>query len=784
MDKKLELLAPAGSYESLKAAVNAGADAVYIGGMRFGARAYADNLDQEKMIEAIDYCHLHGRKLYMTVNTLLKQAEFSELYDYLNPFYEHGLDAVIVQDVGALAMIRQCFPELEIHASTQMTLTGPDGCRFLKEQGVKRVVTSRELSLKEIRGIKEAADMEIESFVHGALCYCYSGQCLMSSLIGGRSGNRGRCAQPCRLQYQFEGGEKKYFLSPKDICTLQLIPAMAEAGVFSFKIEGRMKRPEYTAGVVEIYRKYIDLYLNNGARDYKVLEKDRIQLMDLYNRGGFSEGYYETRNGREMMSLDQPNHFGTPAAKVVRLQKGKAMLTALEDLNKNDTLITPEIKLDSEHPKSEKFTIPVKNVQELRAGQILRRVRNDALLRRLDEKYLRAELKEKINGKLMISKKFPAILELNAGDICVRARGSIAMEAKSQPLTAEKVKRQTEKTGDSPFIFEKLDIELEDGCFLPIQDLNALRRDGMELLEKELLQPFARETGKRPDIQEEKSSQCYIKDNPEGESPELMISLRSCEALDELLDIPEITGFYVETIDERVLSWCREAKKSCYLTLPRIFRQDTQRRWESEGLAEKLDCFDGVLISAFEEYGWLTLGGYGKDMILDHNMYTFNRGARRFWREKGICRDTAPVELNARELAMRGCEGSEILVYGRLPVMVSAQCLLKTNGRCDKQQGGRKSYRLTDRMGKTFPVSAECRYCHNIIYNSTPLVLLDYAGEIKGLHPRSIRLSFTFEDRQETVLIVKEYIKAFYHGQKAHNPFQDFTKGHFKRGVE
>lgn len=781
MDKKLELLAPAGSYESLKAAVNAGADAVYIGGMRFGARAYADNLDQAKMTDAIDYCHLHGRKLYMTVNTLLKQTELEELYDYLKPFYERGLDAVIVQDVGALSLIREYFPDLEIHASTQMTLTGPDGCRFLKDEGVKRVVTSREVSLKEIRGIKVAADMEIESFVHGALCYCYSGQCLMSSLIGGRSGNRGRCAQPCRLQYQFEGTDKKYFLSPKDICTLELIPEMADAGVYSFKIEGRMKRPEYTAGVVEIYRKYIDLYLNKGANDYKVQEKDRIQLMDLYNRGGFSQGYYKTRNGREMMSLDQPNHFGTPAAKVIQIQKGKAVLLALEDLNLNDTLMPPELKLDRAHIKNEKFTVSLKNVQGLRAGQTLRRVRNEALLKRLEEKYLRAELKEKINGKLMISKKFPAILELNAGAVSVRAEGSIAMEAKSQPLTEEKVRRQAEKTGDSPFTFGKLDIELEEGCFLPVQDLNALRREGMELLETELLKPYARHSAHKPDMHDE-GRQGFVNDIIK--SPDLMISLCSYEALDELLDIPEITGFYVDSLDEHILSKCRRAKKRCYYVMPRIFRQDTQDLFKTEGAAEKLEGYDGVLVSAFEEYGWLASMGYGQDMILDHNMYTFNSEARRFWREKGIFRDTAPAELNARELAQRGCAGSEILVYGRLPVMVSAQCLLKTNGRCLKQQGGKKVCRLTDRMGKTFPVSAECRYCYNIIYNSTPLVLLDYAGEIKKLHPGSIRLSFTIEDRQETVLTVKEYIKAFYYGQKAHNPFQDFTKGHFKRGVE
>ena len=248
-----ELLAPAGSWDSLEAALKAGADAVYLGGSLFGARAYADNLSTEKLMEAIDLCHLHGRKLYLTVNTLLKEAELSSmLYQYLAPLYETGLDAVIVQDFGVFSFIRREFPELPLHASTQMSVHSPEGAAFLASQGASRVVTARELSLEELRAIHERTDVEIESFIHGALCYCYSGECLLSSMIGGRSGNRGRCAQPCRLPYSlYENGiclaKEKYLLSPKDICTLSILPQILEAGVFSLKIEGRMKKPAYTA---------------------------------------------------------------------------------------------------------------------------------------------------------------------------------------------------------------------------------------------------------------------------------------------------------------------------------------------------------------------------------------------------------------------------------------------------------------------------------------------------------------------------------------------------------
>lgn len=796
MEKKLELLAPAGSYESLTAAVNAGADAVYVGGSRFGARAYADNLDQEKLLDAIDYCHLHKRKLYLTVNTLLKEDELDGLYPYLLPFYEQGLDAVIVQDIGALKRIRECFPGLEIHASTQMTLTGPDGCRFIKDEGVKRVVTSRELSLDEIRQIRQETQVEIESFVHGALCYCYSGQCLFSSLIGGRSGNRGRCAQPCRLPYQIDDSKKAYYLSPKDMCALGLIPQMADAGVYSFKIEGRMKRPEYTAGVVEIYRRYMDFFLEKGDSGYRVREEDRLQLMDLYNRGGFSEGYYRVRNGRNMISLDQPNHYGTPGARMEQVKRDKAVLTALEELHDGDILIEPEIQVGGEHKKGERFTVDLKKAGVVSKGQVLRRVRNEALMSRIRECYLKDNLKEKINGNLMISPKNPAILELMAGDTKVCVSGSTVMEAKNQPLTAEKVQKQMEKTGESPFCFENLQISLKDGCFLPVQEQNSLRRKGIEALADKLLLPFRRhdakppcaagaaedgksKTGKEESVEAESSIEkkgCMGKNNP----PEIMVSLTDLSALEDLLGFKQVAGFYVDTEDENCIRRCRKAGKRCYYRLPRIFREDAREKSINGGL-KRLEEFDGVLAANFEEAAFLLGNGYSKEIILDHNMYTFNREARTFWSEKGIARDTVPVELNRRELAARGCRGSELLVYGRIPVMVSAQCLFKTEGKCRKNSG---ICRLKDRKGKVFPVTADCRYCYNTIYNSAPLVLLDQAEEIAGLEPASIRLSFTVENREEAIRVVKEYIRAFCFHEKAQNPFTEFTKGHFTRGVE
>lgn len=346
----VEILAPAGSYESLMAAICAGADAVYIGGSRFGARAYAENLNEEKMLEAIDYVHLHGKKIYLTVNTLLKDSEIQELYDYLLPYYRQGIDAVIVQDVGVFDFIKVNFPDLPIHISTQMTVTNEASALFFKERGAERVVPARELSLEEIREMKETTGMEIECFVHGALCYGYSGQCLLSSMIGGRSGNRGQCAQPCRLPYRVSGKKPQDILSLKDLCTIEMIPELIEAGIDSFKIEGRMKQPEYVYTVVSMYRKYVDLYLKKGKKGFAVSKDDLKKLEGVFRRRGYCEGYYKQHNGKNMISLKRPDDDAAeimlPDLKIQEKINGKLALSegknALFQVSYNQCTVTIE----------------------------------------------------------------------------------------------------------------------------------------------------------------------------------------------------------------------------------------------------------------------------------------------------------------------------------------------------------------------------------------------------------------------------------------------------------
>lgn len=403
-----EVLAPAGSIEGLKAALYAGADAVYTGGRMFGARAYANNLSDEELSECIDYCHLHNKKLYLTTNTLMKQSEIYQLADWLVPFYEQGLDAVIVQDFGAFAFLKREFPNLDLHASTQMSVHSVQSAALLEKLGASRVVPAREISLEEIAAIRQNTSLEIECFVHGALCYCYSGQCLMSSMIGGRSGNRGRCAQPCRLPYVYEGKEQ-FWLSPKDICTLQILPEVLEAGVDSLKIEGRMKRTEYAAGVAAMYRKYVDLYRKNGKEGYHVEKKDIQDLMDLYNRGGFSTGYYQRYHGVSMMSMKRQNHYGTEGAMLLEQRKGGQLtFKALENLQKGDMLESATVAEDVK--KGRIFSIKVRDAGRLQKGGIWNRTYNAKLMEGLKEKYIGKILYEKIKGKLMIFKGKPAIL--------------------------------------------------------------------------------------------------------------------------------------------------------------------------------------------------------------------------------------------------------------------------------------------------------------------------------------------------------------------------------------
>lgn len=793
---KVELLAPAGSYESMVAAYSAGADAVYIGGAKFGARAFADNLDTDQMKKAIDYAHIRGRKLYLTVNTLLKQKETEELYDYLLPFYREGLDAVIVQDFGVFQMVREAFPDMDLHASTQMTVTGVRGAAWLQERGASRVVTARELSMEEIRKIHEQVPVEIESFVHGALCFCYSGQCLLSSMIGGRSGNRGRCAQPCRLPYQLYEEDSllsrdPYLMSPKDMCTLDLIPELVESGIYSFKMEGRMKKPEYTAGITSVYRKYIDQYLNDGKENFMVRPEDRSLLMDLYNRGGFSQGYYQQHNGKDMMSMQRPNHWGTEAAKMISAGR-ETKWKALEDLNSRDVLELRSAKEKREYTLSQNvakgavFSMKTGNGRE-KNGMLLYRTRNEKLISEIRKTYLDNPYKVGIDGELLLQKKCAAQLQIRYRDIYVSVSGGEVQSAQKRPLEEKDVRKQISKLGQTEFKWEKLHIRMDEGIFLSVQELNELRRKAIEELTEAILQKERKcqnripQTREKPETQKQTDA-LFI--TAQAERREQLEEILVCNKIRRVclssLLYPSEEAFLGQASED--VKRCRESGKESWYVMPWIFREEKRNYFlHMEKCRHILEQFDGILVKNLEEIQYLQQISYCGKIALDHNMYIWNREAVSFWQKEKIDWMTLPVELTDQEMRPLSSARREMIVYGYAPLMVTAQCFQKNTTGCRKK---RKILHLKDRKGKYFPIKNDCSFCYNILYNSTVTELADQSRSISQIAPESVRLSFTIEDARQTREVLCRYTEVFAEHKNVESPSSDFTRGHLKRGVE
>lgn len=716
--KKLELLAPAGSVEGLIAAVNAGADAVYIGGDKYSARAFADNPNTSALLKGLDYAHLHDKKVYLTLNTLLKEPELNDLYAFLKELYEGGLDGVIFQDFGVMKFIREQFPGLPLHASTQLNITDASGCRWLKEQGCSRVVLARELSLKEIASIHQACDVELEVFIHGALCYCHSGQCLFSSLLGGRSGNRGRCAQPCRLPYQLSVNGKKassaseYLLSPKDLCALDFIPQLAEAGVTSFKIEGRMKRPEYAAGVVEIYRKAIDSYL---AGEYCIAKEDREQLWNLYSRGGNSSGYLQRHNGASMMTFSSPGYH---------------------------------------------------------TGE-------EALFQRIHKDYAEHTLKLPVDGDCRLQLKEPSSLYLSYNGTNVRVFGDAPESAQNQPLTEVQVRERLSKTGDSCFFMKSLKLSMEDGLFLPVQSLNRLRRDAVDALEEALLKKT-----RRPSVEEKPLPLLSARPPETGHPPTVSVLITSLEQGQEILKYPQIKEITFDSnccfsdfsAYHTMVKAFTESNRKVHLALPFVFRQETRALYKQHQKELFIPELSGFLVRNLESLQYLR-EILPKDRSYcfrsDSNLYTFNSLSQAVLAEDGFTRMTLPVELNKTELRRLLFPKNELIVYSRLPLMITAGCLKAHKDKCEKKDS---IVMLTDRYKQSFPVKNNCNFCYNVIYNSVPLVLWDKEADLLKIPAEVLRLDFHLEDRRE----VGQILNAFF--QKA-KPSGKFTRGHFNRGV-
>lgn len=730
--KKIELLAPAGDFECFKAAINAGADAIYLAGTKFGARAYANNFSEEEIIKALEQAHILGRKIYLTVNTLVKEREIEELVPYIRPLYEAGLDGVIVQDIGVLECLRKNFPQMELHASTQMTITGIYGAQLLKKLGVCRVVPARELSLEEISDIKKATGLEIESFIHGAMCYAYSGQCLFSSILGGRSGNRGRCAGPCRLPYKDKKGQMIYPLSLKDMYTLPIIPKLIQAGVDSFKIEGRMKSPEYVAGVTAMYRKYIDMYLAYPEKPFKVSKRDEEFLKNLYIRSDICQGYYEQHNGKNMITIKEPGYSGGM-----------------------DTVLT-----------------------EIR------------------EKYLSKQCTIPIKGEVSIYVGKPAKLTLMYKEITVSEEGEIVSAAMNRPLMQTDISNRIGKLGDTFFAFEELIVKTDDKSFLPIKAINELRRNACKKLQEALLDGKKRSN----EILEMNDTLCTnsFKTVQNCENMQMLAaSVATKEQLEVVLNCEAIKNIYVsvdlivgDKTETMSLLKKHSHEKQYFLSMPHILRKRSYSYLtEYQSILQSREVqFEGVLIRNHETLQWLMSIEYRGQYIADYMLYTWNRKAAYIY-DFLVNRITVPIELNKKEIMCLGEEEKkEIVIYGYLPLMYSANCIQKTLEGCiNDKQGIQNTYGLTDRYKNQFLIAQNCKHCYNILYNTVPMSL---HGQIKGIMAENFqayRLDFSIESQEETKQIVQYYSKLWKQKEietLKEFPVKDFTNGHYKRGVE
>lgn len=491
--KKAEILAPAGTREALEAAVKAGADAVYVGGNAFSARAFAGNFDTDELLKAIDHCHIYGTKIYLTVNTLLKEDEIGQLPGYIAPFYKAGLDAVLVQDMGVGALLAREFPDLPLHASTQISISSSYGAAFLKSLGYTRVVPARELSLEEIKSIKRNADIEIETFIHGAMCYAYSGKCMLSSFLGGRSGNRGRCAQPCRKCYEHEG-RKAYFMCLKDMCSLESIPSLMEAGIDSFKIEGRMKKPEYVAGTVRAYRLAVDSYAA-GSWDGTSIKAEIQNMQDIYNRGGFSKGYYFVQRGEEMLSKERPNHSGVRLGKVESVKPPYVNIRLGVDANPADVIeireANVELTLANGRRAGETLAAAGNHFKRIKPGMEVYRTRNNRLLKEIQEDIIDKEETVEATAFVRAVTGKPLEISIYNRNAAATMQGNMVSKAATRATDEAAIKEKMAKTKGYGLRLDT-ECEISNDAFIPMSELNDLRRQAMENFKEALAAKYHR----------------------------------------------------------------------------------------------------------------------------------------------------------------------------------------------------------------------------------------------------------------------------------------------------
>lgn len=725
----VELLSPAGEYSSFLGAINAGADAVYLAGNMYGARASAVNFSNEELIKAIRYAHLFNRKVFLTVNTLTKNNELENLKEFLNPLYQSGLDAVIVQDIGVFKYIKETFKDLDIHVSTQAVVTSKYGAEFYKKLGAARVVLARELTLPEVKEITSTG-IETECFIHGAMCYSYSGMCLFSSFLGGNSGNRGRCKGPCRQPYVLDDKES-YILSLADMNTVEIIDRLINAGIYSFKIEGRLKSPSYAAGVTAIYRKYIDYCLENPGKELIISEEDKNILKTLYSRTSTGTGYYDRVSSRKMVTIKKGAY-----AKV-----------------------------------------------------------DEALEKVVIEKYIDAPLKQKIKFEFKAIPGENAVLKvyavINGKEYSAEAVSEEIIEtAQKAPTSEEDVLKQLKKLGNTDFELCECIITV-DNSFVPSSLVNKLRREAVEMLEIEIYNSGLDSKNESASNSDENLFE-FVNNALEADTAtndkksENRAFVKTIEQFKYILN----NDFYDSVVINKDIIGKAESKelisksgKALYIELPPVLRSLNLSEFEDLiDFAKGNDLIKGVYVNQYDAYELLKEKGFSKEICSNVNIYSYNNMSASL-NSKLFDEITAPLELSLYDIPEIN-KSFSFLMYGRAPLMHTANCVLKTTGKCRKGLSDKENFvTLKDRLGVDFKVYIQCddSLCFNTIYNSKPTSLHKYFNRLKDRHLRCFIFSFTDENTNDIEKIT-DFFENVFNGINSEPPY-DFTAFHMKNGI-
>ena len=802
--RDVELLAPVGSFESLKAAVQNGANAVYLGGKDFGARASANNFDRDELKEAVKYAHIRGVQVFVTTNTLRKENEIENFLEYVKFLYDIDVDAIILQDIGMARLIKRELPDFELHASTQMVAHSLEDVKYLESVGFDRVVLAREVTVEEIKYICDNCKADIEVFVHGALCVCYSGQCLMSSMIGNRSGNRGRCAQPCRQRYELVdvytgevvNSNGDYLLSPKDLSTIEEIDKIIDAGVHSLKIEGRMKRPEYVATVIDGYRKTIDEYLTTN----KLNVSDEIisDLYTIFNRK-FTKGLLLGDVGKDVMNSQLPNNQGLYVGTVVDYnKKAKRLKIKLANtLKKGDGInlgggtigrIIKNGNIETIGYKGE--IIELDFVGEARKGQIVFKTSDSELMDRVQATFTQDKelVKSIIDAKVIIKlgqKPILTLMDRNKNEATVEG-DKIVEEAMKVALSKEKVDTQLRKLGNTPYELDKLEIDLDDNVSLPVSLLNQMRRDCIELLDKE-----------RVIIKDRKYKNKNVKYNPiqynRNKKQEISVKVKNLEQLESALECGVDRIYYEDTNTiDKAMSLALKYNKKVIYSAPRIIRNK-----EYNQLAKANNA--GVESVQVGNYGSID---YFKDkeLNIDYYLNAFNSETINYYKEIGADTLCISQELNLNEIkeTIKYTDiNIESVVYGYTPLMITEYCPMGVIVRdCKKDKRVAKCkesiYALRNSKGDEFRVSQDI-FCRSTIYNSNVTCMLDNLYELHEIGINILRLDFTLEDKDTVKEVIDAHKEVLANGYKLgvkatklDNKLDSkgITSGHYYKGVE